>query len=150
MRCCQGLLYASGTYYQDSLKKFAGKGISTAAILCNDRTVNTCMSYDHERVTAEFAEMGVTLLYIVKMQVGAGEAYEANLTRTVQLLIADDVDLVVVHDFRDLCMDFFPVAKAAAWTPRALYLNLCGQDVAAMAELGTDVSSAAYHSLPIC
>lgn len=140
--CRQGLLYESGTYYKDSLDMFAGSGIATAAILCNDGTVNTCQSYDHARVTADFAAMGVSLEYILKLNVEGGEKYLANLTEAVDKLIVDDIDMVVVHDFKTLCMDFVAAAKAVDWTPRALYLNLCGQDTAAMAELGTDVRDA--------
>ena len=136
----QGLLYKSGTYYKDSLRKFSNKGITTAAILCNnERAINTCNSYDFDRVFQEFIDMGVTLLYILKLDVTAGEDYHLNMTTAVQRLIADDIDLVIIHDFKILCMDFIPEAKSVDWTPRALYLNLCGQDVTAMAELGTDV-----------
>jgi hypothetical protein len=103
------------------------------------RAINTCTSYDFDRVFQEFTEMGVTLLYILKLDVTAGEEYHLNLTTAVQRLIADDIDLVIIHDFKILCMDFIPEAKSVDWTPRALYLNLCGQDVTAMAELGTDV-----------
>ena len=95
-------------------------------------------------MSADFAEKGVSLEYIQKLNVDAGEEYLTNLTAVVDKLIEDDIDLVVVYDYRTLCMDFVPAAKAVDWTPRALYFNLCGQDTAAMAELGTDVSVACF------
>jgi hypothetical protein len=141
--CCvvvvQGLLYKSGGYYKDSLQKFANKGITTAAILCNFYALsNTCSSYDYETVALDFADNGVDLKYILQLDSGSA-TYASDLQDAVQQLIADDVDLVVAHDFQVMCVDFVAAARRELWTPRALYLNLCGQDSDTLAQLGTDV-----------
>ena len=52
---------------------------------------------------------------------------------------AEDVDIIVVHDFSDICIDLTQYARSIDWTPNALFFVVCNNNLDVRTTLGTDL-----------
>ena len=60
---------------------------------------------------------------------------------------AEDVDIIVVHDFSDICIDLTQYARSIDWTPNALFFVVCNNNLDVRTTLGTDLYYSGWISL---
>ncbi|CAM9197775.1 unnamed protein product, partial [Ectocarpus fasciculatus] len=140
-----GMLYPSGGYYEDSLAVFQANGASTVAILCNDQPDgSTCPT--SSSLTTAIDDLGMTLLYDIEIDSSAA-TYETDLYTSLETIAtsATPVDVLILHDYSDLCIDGVSVLKDLDWTPNALYLVICNTDAAVVEEIGESIAYATTY-----
>jgi len=133
-----GLLYPGGGYFDDSLALYAQVGATTAGFICNSASsANTCDSITPSELTSQLAAVGITLTHYYSVNSDLA-TYATDLAADISTLASEDVDVLILNDYYDICVDGLSMAVDLGWTPKGTYLAICNNDADALVAMGTN------------
>lgn len=126
----------SANYYP-SMAAFSAKGAKTAAYMCTSTgSSQTCYFDDEDSMTNILASKNIELKGYYEIP----ESGDANFITEVNSAVAqaktDDVDLMIIHDYGDLCVQGGLSMESSGWTPKGFYLVVCGSKSSVLSAMG--------------
>lgn len=121
-----GTLLKSGLYYEDLMNYYHGVGAQTTAVICSKNEArNTCLANSEAEIESMVNDAGMTLSHYIQLD-RYSDNFAAELNDTITMLAAADPDVLVLNDWKLLCVDVIEAAQAIRWTPKGLTLQVSG------------------------